>query len=412
MRVLITCHPGLSHLDTMSSLTAPMEEAGHTVAYATARSFVGTVEKAGFEAFAAGRDWHMSRPETLRELHSAPARAGGIAVFAGLAQQGMVDDLISLAGRWKPDVIVRETMEFGGWIAAESLGIPVATSNLSHFILPAPLLSMFTGDTLTRQLPAQYGLDPDPQLERLYDSPYLHAAPSSLDLPGWEPPSRVFRYRSDAFESTDGSGTPTPGAGSPASQLAWLDDFRELPIVHVSLGTVWNHTEFGHRANEVILEGLRDLPVNVVLVVGPEGDPQSYGARPDNVRIEKFIAPYQGFLSQCQILVSHGGYRTVVQATVAGLPMCFAPLKGDQPVVASRFAELGLGLNLAAVPGDRRPFPVIDLDHFQPLQVRDAVQRVLADATYRGNVEALRDETAALPPAAAAVSWLADVVGA
>jgi UDP:flavonoid glycosyltransferase YjiC (YdhE family) len=401
MRVLLTCHPGISHLESLETLAAALGAAGHQVAVATAASFVDRAEAAGLEAFPAGPDWELERAETMPEVHAAGARGGGIAVFAALAGRGMVEDLVAIGRSWKPDLIVRNAMEFAGWVAAEKLGVPVAAQNAAHLVLPLELLRMFAGPALA-DLPAAYGLPPDPALQRLYGYPYLHTLPARVDPGGTTLPGTLFRYRHAVFAPPP----PLPPA------LSWVDGLAaERPIVHASLGTVFGQSAAGDRVNRAIIDGLAGEPVHLVLVTGPAGDPQRYGPLPPNTRVLRYIRPYRPFVDRCSVLLTHGGYGTVLQAVAAGAPMGFLPLKAEQPVVAARYSELGLGLNAARTgPGDRRPFPVVDPDTLTPDGIRGIVRRLLAEPGFRADVTALRAEATALPDPAEAVRWLESVV--
>jgi UDP:flavonoid glycosyltransferase YjiC (YdhE family) len=399
MRVLLTCHPGISHLESLETLAAALAAAGHQVAVATAPSFLDRAEAAGLEAFPAGPDWELERAETMPAVHAAGARGGGIAVFAALAGRGMVEDLVAVGRSWKPDLIVRNAMEFAGWVAAEKLGVPVAAQNAAHLVLPLELLRMFA--PALADLPAAYGLAPDPTLQRLYGYPYLHTLPARVDPGGTTLPRTLFRYRHAVFAPP----APLPPA------LSWVDGLTDRPIVHASLGTVFGQSAAGDRVNRAIIDGLAGEPVHLVLVTGPAGDPERYGPLPRNARVLRYIRPYRPFVDRCAVLLTHGGYGTVLQAVAAGAPMGFLPLKAEQPVVAARYSELGLGLNAArSGPGDRRPFPVVDPDSLSAEAVRDLVRRLLTEPEFRANVAALREEAAALPAPAEAVRWLESVV--
>ncbi len=48
-------------------------------------------------------------------------------LFAGDVAERSYPDLLAIVAAWSPDVIVRETWEFGGWLAAETLGLPHAS---------------------------------------------------------------------------------------------------------------------------------------------------------------------------------------------------------------------------------------------------------------------------------------------
>ena len=51
-------------------------------------------------------------------------------------------DVVALSDRWRPDLIVRETTEYGGSLAAEILGLPWAALQVaSPTLMSDPLLA-------------------------------------------------------------------------------------------------------------------------------------------------------------------------------------------------------------------------------------------------------------------------------
>jgi UDP:flavonoid glycosyltransferase YjiC (YdhE family) len=57
MRVLFTTQPGIGHLYPLLPIGVGLRGRGHDVAFASSASFAAEIEAAGFDAFAAGRDW-------------------------------------------------------------------------------------------------------------------------------------------------------------------------------------------------------------------------------------------------------------------------------------------------------------------------------------------------------------------
>jgi N-glycosyltransferase len=395
MRVLFTCPPGISHLNGTLTLAAGLRAAGHEVAYASAASFTGAVESAGFQAFAAGPDYDLSDPRTMPEIVTVSAHGGGIAVFAEIAGRGMVEDLVALIERWRPSLVIRNHVEFGAWIATELLGVPLAWLSPGALDLPAPLLASFTGNMLTRELPARYGLAPDPGLTRLYGYPYLNTMPAAVTPPGFPLPPRMLRYRDRAFGSVGEEGLPD-----------WVSELGDRPLVHASLGTVFSATGEGKKLNELVLEALRDEPVDLVLAVGSGDDPANYLPQPPNVRVVRHIAAHRAFIGRCDVLVSHAGPGTALLAMAAGVPACFLPMHAEQPILAKRLADLGAGLIAGSGPDDKRPFPAIDPGQLSPEEVRADVRRLLSERSFAIAMTRLGRRGRAHPPVPEAVSWL------
>ncbi|MDQ2810876.1 MAG: glycosyltransferase [Actinomycetota bacterium] len=396
MRVLFTCPSGFSHLRSTLSLAEGLEQAGHEVAYATSASFVPAIRSAGYRAFAAGRDYQESKPDTFPELFSAAPAGNGLTVFAALAGQGVVEDLDRVIDEWRPGLVIRNLIEFGGWLAAERAGLPVATMTPS-IDLPAPVLVSFTGDLLTHELPLRYGLEPDPQLKRLYSYPYLSTLPAEMTPSGFPPPPRVFRLRDHRVEL---------GRDDQAALPEWAKTLGSRPLVHVAFGTIFGSSAEARKINEMVFAALAPEPVDVILAIGPENDPDDYGPRPENVRIVRHINAYRAFFERCDVLVNNAGPGTLKFAMAAGVPVCLMPFHAEGPMIARQIHSLGAGLLCTGIPEDRRPFPAVDLDRLRPEHVRDNVRRLLTDREFAGRMAGLGRQAGSLASAADAVPWL------
>jgi len=397
VRVLITTPPGYSGFNATLTLAAGLSAAGHQVAYATAHSFTANIEAAGYPAFAAGPDYDLSVPDSIPGIHEATGHGAGLAVFARLALRGAVEDMERVIVRWRPGLVIRSYIEFGSWIAAERLGVPLAFMSPGALDLPAALLATFSGDTLTKELPERYGQPADPGLQRLYGYPYLNTMPAAVTPPGFPLPPSAFRYRDRAFE-------PAPAGDLPG----WVAGLGQRPVVHASVGTVFSATGEGKRLHELVLEALCDEPVDLVMSIGPHGNPDDYGPQPAGSRIVRHIAAHRTFLGYCDALVTHGGAGTALLAIAAQLPCCFLPMQADQPILAKRLSDLGAGVIAGSGPGDRRPFPAVNVGTLRADEVRDSVRLLLADRSYQLTMAGLARLGRAHPPVQEAVRWLED----
>jgi MGT family glycosyltransferase len=173
--------------------------------------------------------------------------------------------------------------------------------------------------------------------------------------------------------------------------LDWLEDLpSNRPLVHATLGT----TEVTQMPGlyEAILAGLCDEPVNLVVGVGRQRDPAEFGPQPANVRIERYL-PHATLLPRCDVVITHGGFGTIMGCLAAGVPLVVMPVNGDQPRNAQRCVDLGVGRMVS--PTERTP------DVF-----RAAVREVLSDPSYRLNAHRMRDAMAAMPGPEHAVELL------
>jgi len=159
---------------------------------------------------------------------------------------------------------------------------------------------------------------------------------------------------------------------------------KRRPTVYATLGTVSNDRTDILAA---IVEGLREEPINLILTVGRNRDPLEFGEQPANVHIERYI-PQDMLLPLCDLVVTHGGSGTMLDALSLGLPMVIIPISADQPVNAQLCADLGVAR--VVTPEGRTEQ---ELAH----EIRNAAQEVLRDPRYRENAQRLQKEIEHLP---------------
>lgn len=385
MRVLFTTAAASGHLHPLVPLAQSLQAAGHEVAFASADEVRPTVEGLGFRFFPAGI------PVTAAMAELEPLRAtapdadhplwGGKEMFGRILPGRMVLGLLATVRAWEPDLIVRETTEVAGAIVAEAFGLPHASVEVGAFF-SAPFLADLLGDHVNR-LRAGLDLPPDPALAMLYRHLHLSFVPPSYQDPAQPLPPTAVALRPEIF---DQSGDETlPG---------WVRGLPERPTVYATLGTVFNGQPDLFRA---ILAGLADLPLNLILTVGRDGDPAGLGPQPANVRIERYV-PQSLLLPLVDAVVCHGGWNTVLGTLRHGRPLVVLPLGAEQPMNAERVARLGAGR-------------VLGEDERSPEAIRAATLAVLNDPSYRTAAHRLRSEMAALPGMDHAVALLEGLAG-
>jgi UDP:flavonoid glycosyltransferase YjiC (YdhE family) len=358
------------------------------VAVCSARSFRPEVEAFELPYFEAGLDWLTSDQSTWEAFPPMPPPgsefpAWVVLTLADLTTERMVPDLMAIASEWKPDLFVREGMEFGGCIAAEALGIPHASiAGNAYAAVDSPEINYFPGnrgmvaEPLTRHR-AAVGLPPDPEVVMPFR--YLHLC---FTPPAWDGDS-VPRPRNARFLRH--VSTVAPGARLPD----WVERLPDRPTVLASLGTIFNKTP---GVLEAIVAALAAEPVNVVVAIGRDQDPSRFGSLPDHVRLEAYV-PQPLMLERCNVFITHGGFNSVKEALASGVPMVVVPISADQPYSAERCAAIGVAGTVGA-------------DARSPDAIREAVRQVLGDPKYRANARAFQAEMRALPGPEAMVELL------
>jgi UDP:flavonoid glycosyltransferase YjiC (YdhE family) len=369
MRVLFTSRQGFGHFHPLVPLAQAARDAGHEAGFAMPPSFSDTIDRLGFRWLAAGLD--ESSPEYNRfveERNRLPGRERARFMRRGAASvlgPRMATDLLAICDTWRPDVLVRDASDFGGYIAGEVLGIPHAAHQAGTFI---PSAFPIVAEPLD-ELRAAHGLAPDPELRLLERYLVLSPFPPSLNGSHGMTCRTLHSYRADPFDRSGDEGAPE-----------WPLPVPGAPLVYATLGTAVNlRTE----VLGAFVEALRGERVNLVVTVGRDGDPDQFGPQPPNVRIERYI-PQTLLFRRCDLVISHGGSNTMLAALAHGIPQVMVPITADQPENAERCAAAGVAR-------------VIPLAEVTPASVREAALAVLADPSYRLAAERTRDELAALP---------------
>ena len=392
MRFLMTTHPGLGHLHPMVPIARALVSAGHEVAFACARPFCSKIESLGFRAFPAGLEWLESEAEkAFPQLNGVSLERNPAwfikEVFVGAAAERMIPDLLEICRSWKPDLLVRNDCEFSACIVSELLDIRYATISIELF-LPARWWNLYTASGIAR-LRSVWGLEPDPGDDMFHRHLYLSLAPPSFQFPEYNLPPTVRSLRPINFDNSEGGELP-----------GWIRHLPARPTVYATLGTVFNHRMDVFHS---IVDGLCDEPINLILTVGSNSDPDQFGPQPPNVHIERYI-PMSLLLPHCDAAITHGGFGTTLAVLSHGLPSLVVPVSGTDPFRALRCISTGIGLALK-VPGFFYGTG-LGFEELSAASVRRTVRELLDNPEYRRNAQRLRDEAISLPGPESAVELL------
>ncbi|HYI17804.1 MAG TPA: glycosyltransferase [Solirubrobacteraceae bacterium] len=373
MRILFATTRGGGHLGPLLPLARACLRARHEVRIAGPPAVRGAVERAGvtFAPVAAAPDRDVAAafaPVWRREADAAHVVGD---LFIRMHGRAALPGMLALMESWRPDVVVRETMEFASTVAAERLGVPQVRFGVH---LMAALdgnvgpLALAAGPL--QELRELAGLERDESLRALLGSPLLTLAPAALDAPGAPP---VERFRD-------------PDAAAPGPRNG------HRPLVFVAFGSEAPGSHLFPGLYRDALEALAAVDADVLVAVGDRRAPEELGPAPANARVERWV-PQAEVLRTASAMVGHGGSGSTLAALSAGVPQVLVPLFVDGPANAARVVGLGAGLAVGgadAVPGE----------------LAAAVEAVLGDPAYRAGAAALAGEIAALPPIDDAVALL------
>ncbi len=400
MRVLVTTRGSAGHLGPLAPFAHACLRAGHEVLVAAQRQNQANVERAGLPFSPVDdppADEWMPLMGRFAELDVATANELMIGqFFAGIDLRAELPALRALAESWRPDLIMRETWEFGSTLVAEPAGIPIVRVGLG--LAQVEEQSIELAAATVNEARARLGMRPDPTGERLAASPYFTAIPKALEDPGAPMPKRTHRFRFGVSED------------APALGEWWTGN--DDPLVYLSFGSVaaGAHLPYFPDLYRAAIEALAPLPVRVLVTTGDAGrDLDDLGEIPRNVHVETWV-PHDAVAARASVIVCHGGYGSTLGALAHGVPLVVLPLfSTDQWANGDAAARAGAGINLAGERGARNVLGLPGADTLGELA--GAVEEVLGDDAYRRGAERVADAIGALPPVDDSVETLEAIAG-
>jgi N-glycosyltransferase len=369
MRLLFSAMPAGGHFRSLVPVAHAALRAGHQVAMCTPLSAEAQVARYGLDHLPAGHDWVSE--DIARVAHETePPPGHGEWLTRWLVTEGYpgpealrtARDILAHAEHWQPDVIVRENAEFGGYLAAEALGLPHvsvgAAGASASYLDTAQLAPALDAGRAALSLPA------DPSARRVYA--YLHAnlMPSEYDLGELTIPNcRCYRH---ANPSAPGERLPEWVTGTP---------------ILAAFGTLHPRTAAWHPVTGAVIAGLGDLGRDAVVAVGP--NPARFGPAPERVRLVESV-PQPLLLEGCPLFVHHGGFNSIRESLRLGVPMVIIPWFTDS-------------LSNAAHCADARVARIVPKEEATPAAVRTACAEVLGDPEYRRRAQDMRRRMLMLP---------------
>jgi UDP:flavonoid glycosyltransferase YjiC (YdhE family) len=390
MKVLLTSWAWPSHYLPMAPLGWALRAAGHEVRVASQPALAPVITDSGQVAVATGPDLDHAEVHRrvmgglgLDRVPHAPAPGATMGdwrpearervrrvfgVFAAYSD-AMLDDLWTFARGFSPDLVVYDPTTIAGPVVAAALGVPALRHihGVDVTYQARDVLAEFTAP-----LAARLGLDAVDPLGTATVDPCPPAMQSPADV------TRLLtRY------------VPYNG---PAVVPDWLREPSDRPRAALTWGTSTTRIAGRHLfAPPIVLEGLRDLDLDVVVTVtGADADLLTDLA--PNVRVVRSL-PLHLLLPSCDLLIHQGGNGTLLTGAAHGLPQLVLPQLPDQTFHTGRYVGTGAGLSLS--PGE-----------VTPEVVRGAVTDLLTDPRYGTAARRLAAEMAATPPPSALVPEL------
>lgn len=358
MKVLATVQPGESVFAQLAPLLEALRDVGHDVTVATSASFEPTVTRRGLAQVPAGPDWVESNvagayPDVMDHVHDPHGALIDFMVdlFVARTAAQFRSDCERLIVELEPDLVVHSSSELGGPLAAERAGVP-------HVMVIAGADAWF--DRFSPAIQRDHH-----SVDWLFRDGLIAA-----EVPGWS------SSRLPDIEIT----WMRPATASPSASVGSM---RARPMLHVTLGTVFN--VLARPLFKVLASAAAPLASSVVVTVGPGLDPERFTGLPPNVEFRRFI-PLGELLAGCDGVLGHAGWGTVTACAAAGVPIAALVLGADHEHNAAIVERAGFGL--AARPEDLTPALASEL-----------ARRLIHDESLRHAAQQQRERIASMPTA-------------
>jgi glycosyltransferase (activator-dependent family) len=425
MRVLFATYAVKTHFQAMVPLAWALRNAGHEVRVAGQPELVDVITKAGLTAVPVGTDhtlWRTANrfltrryaelnPEVYRSVREArvlpfdqaesapgeltwaelaPAYENLVQSWYRIVNGPMVSDLVDFARHWQPDLVIWEPNSYAAAIAAEVSGaaharllwgVDIFAVTRARFLeLQRQQPEGDRGDALGEWLASEIGLYDKDFTETLVTGHF------TIDqLPG------PLRMTSDLHYVRMGY-VPYNGV---AVVPKWLWGQPERPRVALTLGVTATESFGGYGVGvQDVLDSLADLDIEIVATVA-EHEQHKLGRIPANTRIVPSV-PLHALLPSCTAAIHHAGFGTLSTSLFYGVAPMSLPERFDEPLLARRVEAHGAGLQ-------------VHMAEATGAQVRDGVQRLLAEPSFQRGAESLRAEMLGMPSPADLVAHLEEL---
>ncbi len=393
-RILAYTSPASGHLYPLVPGLLELQRRGHQVHVRTLPGALDQLAAIGLAASAVD--------PRIEEIDVADYAAGSdrdrlAQGLAGTMRRARLDgaDLDAAIAEFGPDALIVDCLAYGALIRAEAGGLPWALALPSLLPLPEPGIPPYSLGLAPARGPVGWardrllwrlvertfgkallpGLNPLRQAAGLapFRSPLDQWAVAPLVIGMTGEPLEYPRRRLPANVALVGSQPWDPPAPTPEFVTEPGD-----PWVLVTCSTDYQGDE---ELARVAAEALRGEPFRVLLTLGDAYDGAGI-ASGGNIVAARFVS-HSAVLPHTAALVTHAGMGIVGKATRAGVPMVAVPVGRDQPEIARRVAEAGIGVRLP-------------LDRLTPQRLRSAVHDAV---DLRPRARAVADRLARTRPA-------------
>ena len=358
-RIVFFCIPAWGHTNPTVEVVRQLTDMGQQVRYYSFAPFREKLEAAGAEVICCDE----ALPPQPKDLDKKVGRD-----FAALVEM-VTETTLTLEEQvcreleeFQPDVAVSDSVCFWGKLFAKKLGIPYvcSTTTFAFNQHSAQMMKPKAGELLRSLLGAS-------RIGRKMALLRQHGYPVEkvTDLLQNDNETNTIVYTSREFQpmaETFSEHYAFVGPSVPEREEPVGDKSR--PLVYISLGTVMHDRKCFCRN---CVEALADMDVDAVLSVGTAENLEALGQLPPNIQAAEQVDQLS-VLRRADVFLTHCGMNSASEAIWYGVPTVLDPQQSEEAAVADRMEELGMGLRLRSE---------------DPAYIREALERVLAEPSYK-----------------------------
>ena len=146
-------------------------------------------------------------------------------------------------------------------------------------------------------------------------------------------------------------------------------------VIYISLGTLFNKSL---NFFKICIKAFNDVDMTIIMSIGKNINIKNLGTIPDNFLVYP-VVPQLEVLKRTNVFITHGGMNSVNEAIYYGVPVITIPQFADQPTVAKRLEELGLG-------------KVINKKDVSVETLKSALSDVLCNTRYKENMKIMSED--------------------
>jgi MGT family glycosyltransferase len=370
-KFLFVVPPFFGHVSPTLSIGASLIARGHNVKWFGITPLADKHIPAGGEYIYPENDLLEHQEELqkiLKRQDDGPACSGPEVMKLALEEtyipiaRIMMNSLGKVVDEWKPSVIVNDCITFAGALCAHIKGIPCVTTTpvppdvMGNSAGSAPKIFEWQ-QNLVKGLQQEFGVYGD---EIVIHSNKMNIVFTSQEFAGITNPMPHMKFVG-------------PVKGRPNNAAFDWERLKTVtrPKVFVSLGTLL--VDIRKEFFQKLIDAFADTELTIIAATNPD----IFEQWPDNFIVNGFV-PQSELMPEMDVVICHGGFNTVNDSFMNGLPMLITPIAYDHFHTAKLIENAGCGIK-------------IRYKRLRTADMRNAVFELLANPKYKSAAQNVQE---------------------